>query len=329
MLKQAVKYCVLIGFFITLNSCKTHTEVRVLKLAHVLDISHPVHKGMLYMAQVLDSVSSGSMRMDIYPGGQLGSERESMELLQIGSLAMTKVSTGTVEGFAPRFKVLGLPYLFRNEAHRYEVLDGPIGNELLASLAPFRIRGLCFYDAGSRSFYTINRPIQHPDDLAGLKIRTMQSPVSMQMIREMGGSPTPISFGELYTALQQGVVDGAENNPPSFYLSRHYEVCKFYVLDEHTSIPDVLLISNPIFESLTEQQQEWLLEAAKRSVPVQKQHWKESVEEALAKVSEAGVEIIRPDKSPFFQAVEAMNVEFQANSEMKSLYEDIINAYDE
>jgi len=151
----------------------------------------------------------------------------------------------------------------------------------------------------------------------------MQSATSINMVRTMGGSPTPISFGELYTALQQGVVDGAENNPPSFYLSRHYEVCKYYTLDEHTSIPDIVLVSTTLWESLSEQEKQWLKEAADESVPVQRQLWDESEQEALAAVKEAGVEIIYPDKSEFVEATEEMYDDYRDVGDVYSLIQKI------
>src|SRR5687767_14484774 len=207
--------------------CAEQRGVKVIKLAHGLDAQHSVHKGMVYLGQKLAEKSGGTMRVDVYSSGQLGSEREFLELVQIGGLAMTKVSASVLEGFAPEFKVFGLPYLFRDDAHKAAVLAGPIGKEILAAPESKFMRGLCYYDSGSRSFYTKTRPIHKPDDLKGLKIRVQESPMAFALIRAFGASATPISFGELYTSLQQGVVDGAENNPPSFHLARHYEVCKY------------------------------------------------------------------------------------------------------
>jgi tripartite ATP-independent transporter DctP family solute receptor len=212
---------------------------------------------------------------------------------------MTKESASVLEGFAPEFKVFGLPYLFRDEAHKNAVLDGPIGREILAAPQSKFMRGLCYYDSGSRSFYTKSRPIRTPDDLKGLKIRVQESPMAFALIRAFGASATPISFGELYTSLQQGVVDGAENNPPSFHLARHYEVCKFYSLDEHTSVPDVVIISTHFWNNLTPQQQKWMQEAADESATYQRSLWQQSTAESLAAVEKAGVEIIRPDKALF------------------------------
>lgn len=291
---------------LVLGGCLPDEEQTVIKLGHALDPGHPVHQGMVYMAERVAELSEGRMRIDIYPSQQLCSERECMELLQIGSLGMTKVSAAIMENFAPSYQVLNLPYLFRDEEHRFRVLESEVGRQLLEEGASRRLLGLAFYDAGSRSFYTRNRPVHTPADLSGLKIRVIESPTAMRMVSALGGSPTPISWGELYTALQQGVVDGAENNPPSFYTSRHYEVARYYTLDEHTSIPDVLVISTLIWNRLTPQEQRWLRQAAEESAQVQKELWRDATEEALRAVEAAGVTIIRPDKELFAQRVQPM-----------------------
>lgn len=284
--------------------CTSEKEETVIRLGHALSPSHPVHKAMQDMADRLRKKSDGTMRIDIYPSEQLGSERELLELLQVGSLDITKVSSAVMEGFSDPYKVFGLPYLFRNDAHRYAVMEGEIGREILLSSQDVWLRGLTFYDAGSRSFYTTDTPIRTPADLKGLKIRTMSSPVAVRMVNAMGGSATPISFGELYSALQQGVVDAAENNPPSFHLTNHYELCDYYILDKHTSPQDVLLASTHLWERLTPQQRTWLQEAANESAQYQKTLWAEATQKALRTVKEAGVEIIRPDKEPFVDAVQ-------------------------
>ena len=208
-----------------------------------------------------------------------------------------------MESFTEDYKVLGLPYIFRDSAHAVKVLDGEIGQELLLSTEDRFIRGLCFYDAGSRSFYTIDKPILEPSDLNGMKIRVMKSKTAMDMVKALGGSPTPISYGELYTALQSGVVDGAENNPPSFYTSHHYEVCKHYALDEHTAVPDVLIISQHIWKKLSDQEKKWIQQAATESVAVERKLWFESVKKSLIEVQKAGVTIYYPDKSLFADKV--------------------------
>lgn len=285
------------------GGCQTQQEEIVIKLGHGLDSSHPVHQAMQKMARDLAEKSDSTMLIDIYPSEQIGTERELLELLQVGSVDMTKVSSAVLEGFSSPYKVFGLPYIFRSDAHRYAVMEGEVGREILLSSQDVWLRGLTFYDSGTRSFYTTDTPVREPEDLAGLNIRTMSSPVSIRMVNEMGGSATPISFGELYTALQQGVVDGAENNAPSFYLTNHYELCDYYSLDEHTAPQDVLLVSTHLWERLTDRQRTWLQEAADASAQYQKKLWAEASQEAMQAVKKAGVEIIRPDKSKFREAV--------------------------
>jgi len=296
------------------SGCGEKQSTVILKLAHVLDTSHPVHKGMEFMAERVAEKSDGQMRVDIYPSGQLGAERELIELLQIGSLAMTKVSTSPLESFVPEMKIFSIPYVFRDEEHLWKILKGDIGRRLLLAGQEYFLRGLCYYDAGSRSFYTKEVPINTPQDLGGLKIRVMKSLTAVEMVKSLGGSATPIAWGELYTALQQGVVDGAENNPPSFYLSKHYEVCKYYILDEHTSVPDILLMSTRVWSDLNERQQKWLQESVDESVERQKILWKEASDHALQEVQKAGVEIIHPDKTPFREAVASMHESYEGTS---------------
>jgi tripartite ATP-independent transporter DctP family solute receptor len=267
---------------------------------------------MLKMGERLQQLSGGTMAIELYPSGQLGSERELIELLQIGSLAMTKVSASPLEGFVPTMKLFNIPYLFRDQEHFFKVLDSDIGRDILASLKPAQLLGLGYYDAGSRSFYTTKKPVLTPADLASVKIRVQESQAAMAMIRALGGNPTPISWGELYTALQQGVVDGAENNPPSFYLSRHYEVAPYYILDEHTSVPDVILISRYVWERLSDQQQAWLQQAVDESVDFQRAQWQLDTEAALAAVQEAGVQVISADKSEFQRQVSGLINELKA-----------------
>lgn len=315
----------LIGIlFISLSGCEAENKTRVIKLGHGLDITHPVHKAMVFMGERLREKSDGKMQIDIYPNQQLGSERECLELLQIGSLGMTKVSTGVMENFAPGLRVFGLPFLFRDRQHRFNVLEGPIGEDFLNSSIDKRLKGLTFYDAGSRSFYS-KTPIKGPEDLQGLKLRVMESQTAINMVKNLGGSPTPIAWGELYTALQQGIVDGAENNLPSFYLSRHYEVCKYFILDEHTALPDELVIGTPVWNQLSAQEQKWLKEAAMESSEYEKEIWRKAELHALEEIKKAGVQVIEANKDEFRDLVKPMYEEFSLDPEMRSIIEKIQN----
>ncbi len=284
---------------------------KALKLAHGLNAEHPVHKAMVFMAEKVAEKSGGAMTVKVYPSEQLGNEKECIEKLQMGTLAMTKTSSSPLEAFVEEMKVLGLPYIFRDNDHYWEVLSGDIGKELLAAGQSSGLKGLCFYDAGARSFYTVDKRVEKPDDLKDLTIRVQQSPVAMALVRSFGASPTPISWGELYTSLQQGVVEGAENNPPSVYTSRHCEICKYYCLDEHTRPPDILLISTKVWNKLTAQEQKILQEAVDESVTYQRELWAEFQKESMDKIKAAGMEIIEPDKGPFREAVKPMFTEYE------------------
>ena len=278
----------------------------VLKLAHSLSPQHPVHAAIEYMKKRLEELSRGTVTIDIYPSGVLGSETNCIEQLQNGTLAMTKTSASPMEGFIPEMAVFSLPYIFRDREHYWKVLDSPLGKKLLLKGQSKNLRGLCYYDAGSRNFYTKKTPIKTPDDLKGLKIRVMNSKTAIAMVKALGGAPTPIAWGELYTALQQGVVDGAENNPPSFYTNRHYEVCKFFSMDGHTRIPDILMVSVKVWNKLPERVREWLQQAADDSSVYQRKLWREKTQEAIEESKKEGVKFFYPDKKPFEEKVRPM-----------------------
>ncbi len=278
----------------------------VLKLGHGLDTGHPVHKAMEFMKQRLEELSGGTVTVDIYPGAVLGAETQCIEQLQNGSLAMTKTSAAAMENFIPAMAVFSLPYIFRDADHCWAVLNGEVGQGLLQKGEPKFLRGLCYYDAGSRNFYTKDRPVKTPDDLKGLKIRVMNSATAIDMVKAMGGSPTPIAWGELYSALAQGTVDGAENNLPSFVSNKHYEVCKHLTLDGHSRIPDLLLVSSKVWKKLDPQVQRWLQQAADESSGFERRLWQEKTAEALEQAKAEGVTVYTVDSAAFAAKVAPM-----------------------
>jgi tripartite ATP-independent transporter DctP family solute receptor len=289
------------------SGCKDKKQSIVIKFGHSLDISHPVHKSILFMRDKLEEYSDSKMTIEVFPNEQLGSEREMIELTQLGIIDMTKTSTSPLESFIPEMGVFSIPYVFRNKEHFWNVLSGPIGQEIKSKGTDVELYGLCYYDSGSRSFYTATKKVETPQDLHGLKIRVQKSNTSIEMVKALGGSPTPIEFGELYTSLQQGVVDGAENNPPSFETSRHYEICEYYTLDEHTMVPDIVIVNSDFWASLKPEQQNILQKAADESSIYQRKLWQEKTKESLNIVKKAGVKIIQPDKQPFINAVKSMH----------------------
>ncbi|MBN2413972.1 TRAP transporter substrate-binding protein [candidate division KSB1 bacterium] len=293
--------------------CGTQNSVKTLKLAHVLPTSHPVHQGMVHLADVLEKESNGQMKVDIYPGGVLGNERECLESLQIGSLDMTKVSSSVLENFVPSVAVLSLPYLFKDKEHRWRVFESGIGQKMLLDGEKVWLRGLCFYESGERNFYLVKDKVEIPQDLQGLKIRVMRSNISIKAVEALGAQSAPISFGELFTALAAGVVDGAENNIPTIHQSKHYEVCKYICMDGHSAPSDMLLISTHIWNRLTGQEKQWLNLAVKASVEKQKMLWEQSIRDALSAFEKKGVTVIWPDKAPFEKTVDPLYLEMKRN----------------
>ncbi|MCJ8319966.1 MAG: TRAP transporter substrate-binding protein [Colwellia sp.] len=321
-----IKLIVFLLPILFLTSCVQSKHELVLRVGHTLDTEHVVHKSLVHMSERLSHYSQGTMSLKLYANGQLGSEREMVELLQIGSLAMTKVSAAAIEGFVPEMKIYSLPYIFSSRSHRWSVLQGEVGQNILSSTEKANLTGLGYFDAGSRSFYTCKSIVRTPNDVTGKKIRVMSSRTAIKMIEAFGGAATPISWGELYAALQQGVVDGAENNPPSYYLSHHYEICPYYSLNEHTSVPDVIIASKHIFDALNPEQQQWLKLAMSDAVEFQKSLWMKAEENALEAVKVAGVEVIYPDKQPFFDAVAPFHATFK-DTEIGELLQKIKQVY--
>ena len=283
--------------------CGSDDDVMVLRVANSLDTTSPVHQSLLHFRDRLEELSGGTMTMEIYPSSQLGNERATIELLQLGTLDMSKVSSGVMENFVPEMGVFSLPYLFRDREHLWQTLGGEVGEEILESARPYRMLGVAYYDAGFRSFYVNGTDVRSPADLDGLKIRVIQSPLFIQTINLLGGNATPLAFSEVYGALQQGIVDGAENSPMSLYGMGHYQQVTSYVLDEHSAPPDILLISTHRWDRMSDQQKAWFREAAASSVRVQRELWLRDEGAALDSVRAAGVEVVEVDKQPFRDAV--------------------------
>ncbi|AKL10458.1 TPA: TRAP transporter substrate-binding protein [Kluyvera intermedia] len=293
-------------------------EKITLKLAHNLERSHVVHQALDEMAKQVKQLSDGKMTIRIYPSSQMGSARETLELLQNGALDMTKSSASDLESFDNVYAIYNLPFLFKDQAHFNNVVFGNVGKEIMESTKDKGFFALSAYVAGTRSFYA-GKPITKPEDLKGLKIRVQASPTTIKMIELMGGSPTPISFGEVYTAMQQGVVDGAENNVPSWVQTRHIEIAKVFSEDEHASIPDFLVISTKTWNKLTPEQKEILQKAAKYSETYQQKLWTKIDADTRAQAISQGGKIVKVDKAPFRIAVQPLFDEFKKDPKQAAL----------
>ncbi|MFC0180592.1 TRAP transporter substrate-binding protein [Thorsellia kenyensis] len=293
----------------TLFTSATAFADATLKLSHNQDKNHPVHLSMQFMADEAKRLSDGGIKIRIYPNSQLGTQRESMELMQNGALDMVKSNASEMESFEPAYGAFNVPYLFTDIDHYYRALEGEVGKEILQASKDKGFIGLTYYDAGARSFYA-KKPINTPADLNGLKIRVQPSPTAVKMIELMGGAPTPLAYGELYTALQQGVVDGAENNPTALTTARHGEVANIFSLDEHTMIPDVLLISSTVWDGLSPEDQKIIQQAADASMQHHKTLWQEMTAASMKEAEETmNVQFVTVEKKPFQDAVKPIRDE--------------------
>ena len=284
-------------------------DARTLKLNHNNPPDHPLHKSMEFMAKRVAELTNGGLKIRVYANAQLGTQRESMELMQNGSLDKARSNASELESFEESYGALNLPYIFTSEDHYYKVLSGEIGDDILMSSKDKGFIGLAYYVEGARSFYA-NKEIRSPADLKGMKIRVQPSPSAIRMVELLGGNPTPISWGELYSALQQGVVDGAENNPLALTTARHGEVSKVYSNDEHTMIPSVVMISTKTWDSLSDDEKKALKQAARESMDFHRDNWNKQVAEGIEQAkTELGVKFIDVDKGPFIKAVLPMHEE--------------------
>ena len=302
---------------------KSGNETVTLRLAHNQGETHPVHTSLVEFARLVEEKTDGQVKVDLYPNGQLGSEREVIELTQTGAVDIAKVSASALESFSEVYSLFSLPYLFNSKDHFYDVMTSSIAKEIYTTTEDLGFKGLTFYDSGSRNFYTKDTPINHPDDLKGLKIRVQQSATAIEMIELMGGSATPMSFGEVYTALQQGVIDGSENNETALTDNNHGEVAKYYSYSEHSIVPDILIMNNSKFNELDETYKQAIEEAAEESTLYHKVIWEEAIENAVEIAEEKGVTFNQLDKTPFIEAVQPQHEEFAKKESTGKYYEQI------
>lgn len=279
----------------------------VLRLAETHPQDYPTTRGDYEFARLVKERSNGRIIIEVYPGSQLGEEKAVIEQVQFGGIDLTRVSISPVASFVPKLNAFQMPYLYRDPDHMWKVLKGDIGKELLASLEPFGFIGLGWFDGGARSFYNSKKPIYKPSDLKGMKIRVQESELMMGLVQSFGAVPTPMPYGEVYSGLQTGVIDGAENNPPSYYSASHYEVAKYYTLDEHTMVPEIVIGSKISLGRLSKADQDLIKQAAFDAIDFQRAEWAAYVQLSMDKVKAAGCTIIPiPDKTEWMKAVDPM-----------------------
>ncbi len=260
----------------------------ILRCADVQASGYPTVEGLLFMSRLINENTKGRIEIKVYPNGTLGPESSVTDMVRMGALDMGRVSLSQIVNIDPNLEVLLLPYIFRNDDQKWKVLEGPIGNNLLAGLASSGLIGLCFFEAGYRSFYNSKRPIYSPADLKGLKIRVQPSPMMIKMIDFLGAAAVPIDYNEVYPALAAKAVDGAENNLPSFLSMGHYKAARYFSFDRHSSIPEVVIISQKTFHKLAPSDQEIIRRAAKEAVLYQRKLWAQYEKESYLKLLEEG-----------------------------------------
>ncbi|MHA7776782.1 TRAP transporter substrate-binding protein [Roseibium sp. M-1] len=293
---------------VTLKSSDTHPD------------GYPTVEAVRQMGKLLEERTDGRLCVEVFHSAQLGEEKDTIEQTKFGVIDLNRVSMGPFNNLVEETKVVSLPYIFKGVDHMHQVMDGPIGDDILAAFEPHGYVGLAFYDGGSRSFYNKVKPIKSIEDLDGMKVRVMQSDIFVDMMSALGANATPMPYGEVYSSIQTGVIDGAENNWPSYESSGHYEVAGFYTLDEHLIVPEVLVMSKASWDKLSPEDQAAVRQAAKDSVPFMREQWQAREKASEEKVRAAGVEVVTEiDKAPFMAAMDSVYEKHVTSDKLKDM----------
>lgn len=279
----------------------------VLKATDVHPVGYPTVDAVIAMGKKLEAATGGRLSIQMFPSMQLGGEKEMIEQAQVGALQIARISVGPMGPIVDELNVFNMPFVFRDVPHMNKVIDGAIGDEMLAKLtaAPTsKLVGLCWMDAGARSVYNSKHPVKSIDDLKGLKIRMMGNPIFVDTMNALGGNGIAMGFDQLYNALQTGVVDGAENNPPSYESGKHFQVAKYYSLTEHLIIPEILVFSKVTWDKLSKEDQALISKVAKEAQLEQRKLWNEREAKSMDMIKQAGIEVIKlpPAEKQKFQA---------------------------
>jgi len=280
---------------------------------------YPTVTAVKFMGERLKELSGGKHGIKVYNNSALGNEKDTIEQAKIGALQMVRVNIAPMNNICPETQVPTMPFLFRSVEHMHKVLDGPVGEEILKSCEKQGFVGLAYYDSGARSMFTAKKPVRSFADMKGLKVRVQQSDLWVAMIEAMGANATPMPMGEVYTGLKTGLIDAAENNYPTYESARAFEVARYYSKTEHSMAPEMLLFSKRVWDKLSPQEQGWIRQAAKESVPYMRKQWAEREVKSLATVKAGGAEIIEIDKAPFQAAMKPVYEKFITDARLKDL----------
>ena len=289
-------------------------QAQVMKAADVHPAGYPTVAAIENMGKKIAAATSGRIKFQMFPGSVLGAEKEMIEQTQVGAIQILRTSLGPVGTVVPEVNVFNMPFVFRSEAHMRAVIDGAIGQELLdkISASPAKLVALGWMDGGTRSLYT-KKPVRKPEDLKGQKIRMMGNPLFVDTMNAMGGNGISMGYGEVFTALQTGVVDGAENNPPSLFTANHFQAgAKYYTQTNHLIIPELLVMSKITWDKLTPADQALVKKSGREAQFEQRDLWDKYVVESVAKLKAAGVEFIEIDNKPFFDATAPVRAKYGA-----------------
>ncbi len=284
---------------------------------------YPTVEAVKFMGRLIEQRTNGRIKINTFHSAQLGNEKDTIEQTRFGVIDINRINMAPFNNLIPATNVPSLPFIFRSVEHMRTVMDGPIGDSILKEFEKHDLVGLAFYDSGSRSFYNSKRPINSPADMKGMKIRVQQSDMFVALVSALGANATPMAFGEVYSALQTGVIDGAENNWPSFESTKHFEVSKFYSLTEHSLSPEVLVMSKKSFEKLSPADQAILKAAARESVAEMRKLWDAREKASEAKVRAGGAVINTVEKQPFIDAMKPVYDRFVTDPALKKLVADI------
>ncbi|WP_017798681.1 TRAP transporter substrate-binding protein [Oceanobacillus kimchii] len=311
----------LVGCTSSSNSSSA-AQPKEMVLGHNQPTTHPIHESLVDFKELLEEKSNGKLELKIYANGQLGSEREVIEMTQTNAVQFTKVSASALEGFSESYSLFSMPYLFESQEKYREIMKKPVIQEAFYNTtADNGFIGITYYDAGVRNMYTKDRIIKTNDDMHGLKTRVQPSKTSVQLIESLGGTPTPMSFGEVYTALQSGIIDAAENNESALTDNKHGEVAKHYFYTEHAMVPDILIMNVDTYNELSEEEQTWIKEAAEESTALHEPRWDQKMKESKEIAEEEmGVTFYEVDKSSFMESVKPLQESFQKNKATREQY---------
>ena len=307
-----------------LTAASTGVFAREFRAADTQNEDYPPVQALGYMGSLVSERSGGRHQIKVFHSRQLGEEKETLEQTRVGAIDLNRTNVALIGTMVPSMNVLAMPFLFRSIEHLQKVLDGPIGNELLNSFEPYGFVGLAFYDSGARSIYNSARPIRSIDDLKGLRLRVQQSEQMAATIRALGAEPVELPYGQVLTGLSTKLIDGAENNWPSFVTTDHYKFAGFYTLTDHTMSPEVLVMSQKAWSSLTPEDQKIFREAALRSSRLMREKWRDLEERSRKQAEDAGVRIITDiDRKPFEAAMAEIYAKVQRDPAMAELIERI------